>query len=511
MRNPNEAALLISTQQIEKERTDWKNSTLLKTSAFGLNGFFFATHLVLNGKYLSSLGAEGSSASALMSTYQSVILGSGVGFLLATGLDFGTAVGKKEYQKAGEIAKTAVILSVVLGILSAAAMFSTRLIFPLLFENKTAQIALDFFTGYAAASLPLLFLIVAPQIAFQEGDWYIPPATMFSVLLISGVASYLLGFKTDLGAFGVGIGGTIGSSLTAAVLLLWSLKNNYSKYVFYSRNIDHFSEKMKNLLSLGWKLSLQRLTEWGNLLTITTIVGLRSNNDLTALNPAMLYLILFGTAQQGFAQAAGMVIAKNKGAIQKAIEDNDTNSIIRYHQNNIKAIFRSNLFGLSLNSAIAFSFYFARAPLTKFFSSNDCAQPVLNLAENLLWINMLGLVFDACRIIGAGALRGWKDLLYPTVVSFIAMTLVGIPVAFGLGILLGDATKMMIYMRDFSMLISASFILKRCHHNVKKDETTELQGYIDPQPFFKTGLTLFNKITRKTENNEIDASLRIGK
>lgn len=58
---------------------------------------------------------------------------------------------------------------------------------------------------------------------------------------------------------------------------------------------------------------------------------------------------------------------------------------------------------------------------------------------------MLGLIPDALRIISAGALRGWKDLLYPSIVSSIFMTIVGIPAAYGLGFIY-NKTLMMIYL-----------------------------------------------------------------
>jgi Na+-driven multidrug efflux pump len=248
------------------KKEDWKNSILLKTITFGANGFFFAGHLVLNGKYLSTLGPYGASASSLMSTYQSVILGSGVGFLLGTGLDFGMALGKKEYETAGDVAKTATILSSILGGFSASAMFSTRGIFPLIFEANTAKIASDFFTGYAVASFPILFVIMGQQVALQEGDWYVPPASMLFILAGSGVSSYLLGFTADMGAIGIGLGGTVGSSLVAIGMGSWFFRKNYGKYNLYKCHVKGFSEKMKSLLSLGWKLAFQRLTEWGNLL-----------------------------------------------------------------------------------------------------------------------------------------------------------------------------------------------------------------------------------------------------
>lgn len=135
-------------------------------------------------------------------------------------------------------------------------------------------------------------MTVGPQIAFQEGDWQIPPVSMFSILITSGAACYLLGFQANLDALGVGLGG-LGGCVTTLGMAALSLKENYSKYHFYSFHINEFRLKIQSLLSCGWEFALQRLTEWSNFLAITTIIGSYSNSDLSALSPGMLYLILF--------------------------------------------------------------------------------------------------------------------------------------------------------------------------------------------------------------------------
>ncbi len=492
-------ALLLNGNEAEDKQTMLKDSVLVKTIAFGLNGFFFAAHLVLNGKLLASYDSEnGAGASSLMSTYQSVVIGSSVGFLLGTGLDFGSADGKQDYLTAGHIARTSGVLATSLGGISIALMLATRGLFPVIFNTGVAKIASDFFTGYSVGAIPLLFLIVGPQIAFQAGDWYVPPATMFSVFSVGGIASYLLGFTADLGALGIGLGGSIGSSLTFLTLLKWFTREKYARYQLYSPDkINDFQSKMKSLLSSGWKLSFQRLTEWGNLFIITIIVGAKNNNALTALNAGLLYLILFGTAEQGLAQAAGMIITKNKGAINKAIEEKMNNEIIEYHKDNVKTVVRSNLLGVMLNSVIFGSFYAAREPLTAFFLSSDGDQ---SLAEDLFTASMLGLIPDALRIIGAGALRGWKDLLYPTIVSFVMMTIVGISVAYGIGDALDqDDGKLMLYIRNISMLVSAAIILKRCHTKIQSDKA-ELMPYLA----IETGF--FGNPSQQIQNNPLEES-----
>jgi Na+-driven multidrug efflux pump len=316
--------------------------------------------------------------------------------------------------------------------------------------------------------LPQLFLVVGSQVAFQTGDWYIPPASMFFVLTAAGGASYLLAFKADLGAFGIGLGGSIGSLLSAMCLGAWFLGNKYRHYALYTCHINKFSKKMKSLVIAGWKLAAQRLTEWANLLAITTIIGIQSNANLVAINPGILYLGLFSPLQQGFAQATGMIISKHKGKIQEVIQRGDLTTIEKYHKSNIQAVIKSNLFGLLLGSTLAASFYLARQPLTNFFLPNDPTPEIQELAESLLWINMVGLIPDSVRIISAGAFRAWNDLLFPTTVSTVFMSVIGLPCAYGLGKLF-NPSKMMIYVRDTTIALSTVVILKRCHSHIKHD------------------------------------------
>jgi Na+-driven multidrug efflux pump len=453
-----------------KPKSSFGDSVLVKTASFGWHGTMFSAHVALNGKYLASLDVNGASAASLASTFQSVVIGSSVGFLLSIGLNLGGPIGKGEYKIAGDIAKTGAALALITGGLSSGAMLLSRVLFPLFVKEEAAKIASDFFTGYSLAPIPLLMLVVGPQIAFQNGDWFIPPICMTLIFTVSGAASYFLGFEKNLGAIGVGLGGSISSLLVASGLGLWMRRNNYKKYDLYVCHIEEFSKKMKDLLKVGWKLAFQRLTEWGNLFIIAVIFGLKNDGSLAALNAGLSYLIVFGTGVQGCAQAAGMIVTKNKGTTEEAIKTKNKIEAYRCHKKNIQTFIRSNLFGLCLTGGLAGVFYLEREPLTHFFLSSDASEEVKQQAENLLWISMLGLVADSFRIISAGVLRGWKDLLYPSIVSSIMMTLMGISIGLGLEKEFSNDAELMFYVRDISIVMSSLFIMKRCHSKIKSDE-----------------------------------------
>lgn len=467
-----------------------KDSILVKTLSFGLNGLFTSAYIVANGKLLAVLGSEGSGAAALISPYQSVILGTSIGFIYGIGFEVAPLIARKEYKEAGELTRATWVMAFGLGALSSAAMLATRGIFPLLFEQNTAKAATDFFTGCAIGNIPMLLLVTNVQVAFQEGDWLVPPVT--AGLLFGGAttASYLLAFPGELGSFGIGLGGSVAQLVVCSGMQAWFLRSHYKKYDFYKLSgIPQFKEKIKSLLSSGWKLSVQRLTEWGNLTAITTILGIEDNNSLKATSPSAQYIALLAASFQGIAQATGMLIAKNAGAKNKALQDGNEQEARELQENNVHILLKSNGSAILISGGIAISFYFAREPLSKFFLSNETSPEVVELSETLLWANMIGLIPDAVRIVTSGALRGWKDIVQPTAISLLTMTVIGVPLGFGAGkAFSGEDSEnseaaWMFYLRDITMFISAIIIAERCRRRVFFDNAN-MSPSVEPQQVF---------------------------
>lgn len=500
---------------ITKRKTALKDSILIRTVSFGLNGFFLAAHLATNSKFLALLGPEGAGAGALVSTYQSVVVGGSIGILLSTGLVMGPHVGKQEYKQAGYIAKTAWVLTAGLGACASGVLIATRGIFPLIFDAKTAKMASDFFTGYSIGTIPLLMLITGPQIAFQAGDWFIPPATMFAFFASSGFSSYFLAFNAKLGAFGVGLGGSISSLAVMAALKTWFLRENYKQFSLFNRFIPGFKSNLGKLLGTGWKLSLQRLSEWSNLMLITTLIGINSERALKATHPGDVYIILLATTMQGIAQGAGMLITKNRGALDKALENGNVSEAIEWHHKNKLTFIQNNVFSMLASAAIGGSFYFAREPLTTFFLSADASDEVKELAQTLFWINLVGLIPDAVRIASAGTLRGWQDILYPTLVSLLMMVVIGVPAGYGLGKAFGNEPQFLFYMRDLTMLISAAIIVhrfsrkysedaKKLSASIKEESSVCTKCFLPPFAFFKKAKSQHSKAIEPNDIVEED-------
>lgn len=453
-------------QLIKKPSFKFKDSILVKTFSFGLNSLFFAGYLSANGRLLSMLGENEAAASALVLPYLAVSIHACSGLLLSTGLQIGTAIAKNDYKEAGDIVKTSWVLSGALGLVSSGVMLATRGFLPAIFEEKIAHAAVNFFTGFAPIGIPILLIGTNFQIAFQADDWYVPPIAGLLFAAIGGGSAYLLAFPAKLGPFGVGLGGTISAVTTTVGLQLWFLRPHYKEFALYTLSISEFPKKVKDFLGMGWKLSLQRISEWANLMLITTVLGIGTNKYLKAAQPSIQYTSLLAATIQGLAQATGMITKRNVSALEKAKITNNELEAKKWHKKNIRTVIVMNTAAGIVSSGIATAFYFARKPLVEFFLPISIDPLIKEEAETLLWINMLGLIPDSIRIVSSGALRGWDSILFPTIVSIILMIVIGIPTGWGLGTLFEKKAEIMFYARDIAMFISAGIIVDQCRRKL---------------------------------------------
>jgi len=164
------------------------------------------------------------------------------------------------------------------------------------------------------------------------------------------------------------------------------------------------------------------------------------------------------------------MIARNKGAISNTVRQQDERGAHLWHRKNIKTLIVNNTAVALSMAAMAAGFYGARKPLAGFFLPSTIDTETRTLAETLLVISMAGMIGDAVRLIGAGALRGWQDILFPTIVSFLTMIAVGLPAGWGLGQRLGNEASWIFHMRNLTVLAAGLIMLGRCRKQLSYDE-----------------------------------------
>lgn len=451
----------------ESEQNKPKVPIIFLSSSVAVQSLLVGLHLIINSKMLSMLSDKETGASSIVSTFQTVTIATGTGFIYATGIELGKVTGRGEFKQAGEIAKASWVLSLLFGSACSIAMVSSRGIFPLLYSEETARIASDFLTGYSMCGIPMMMMVSSPQVAFQAGDWYIPTVSGALFTVFSGLSSYLLAFPQDMGAFGVGLGGSIGGLLSICIIQSLLCREHYAKYQLHNLAMGDLSNNLRKLLRTGAQLSLQRVTEWGNFFAITTVIGAADSTVLAATPPVVQCTMILALSMQGLAHASAMLILNNKGQIELAIGNSNQVAASKWHRKNAKILLTNNVAGTVLSIAAVVIVYMERKQISELLLGGVDHDTQL-LAENLLWIGMIGSIPDTIRIISLGALRSWKDVLYPTLACLIAMTIIGVPVGYAVSTDQHDWSYMFT-IRNIVLLFSALMMVHRCREHLQED------------------------------------------
>lgn len=100
---------------------------------------------------------------------------------------------------------------------------------------------------------------------------------------------------------------------------------------------------------------------------------------------------------------------------------------------------------------------------------------VIALAAQLLIIAGMFQLFDGTQVVGLGILRGMGDVNIPTFITFFAYWIVGLPIAYFLGVKTGVGVKGIWYGLTLGLLTSSILLYFRYKHIIKKREKDTLR------------------------------------
>lgn len=491
-------------------------------SAYAASIFLMAVSFVINAKLIVESDQNGAAAATIVSTFQTLVLGVATGCVLSTGIIMGPPMGERDFVLAGDIAKASWIWTALLGIIASVVLLTASKSLPLTFDHEGSKPAADFFLGYGIGSLPTMFLMTTPQIASQTGGWLVPVVVALCNYVPGSILAYLLGFKAGMGPFGIGLGGGISAWPVAIGLQLWMARHRYSPLSLYNGHIHSLMSHLDPLIKKGSALALQRISEWGNLFILATIASHWSDDYLAAINPSLQVMVLINLASQGVAHGIGMKASANRKAM-RASAGHAPGNAKQIHADNASMIQRTTGINMVVNLAFGLGMYFGRKKITDFFIVHGATDHARTVSQNLLGINAIGLLADAPRITLAGGLRGWVDIVWPTMVSLILMTGLAAPFA-----LLAKNDKSdpdaeiywLFGMRNIAMLLSAIAILCRLEGRIKKDAKAHLGGVgrlsflaivrghtLRPQDITEDAGTNYGTINTGEEDDDLKANL----
>jgi MATE family multidrug resistance protein len=225
-----------------------------------------------------------------------------------------------------------------------------------------------------------------------------------------------LGFPA-LGLDGAGWATFFSRMFMAFVIAYYVLKskrfNQYDVTLKY-KGIDQ--KIIKKILQLGFPSAFQYLFEVGAFSFAVIMVGWLGTKQLAA------HQIAINLASISFMAALGVSIAGNI-RVGNAVGKQDIKEIRR-------AGFSAIFLGASIMAFAGIIFVVFRDLLPRFYVDD---LKVISFASSLLIIAALFQISDGTQAVGIGILRGLTDVKGPTLITFIAYWILGLPIAYLLG------------------------------------------------------------------------------
>jgi MATE family multidrug resistance protein len=332
--------------------------------------------------------------------------------------------GGKNYGECGKLLSNSLIINIIVGlILYIGVNFGTLMIIDHIGQSPEV-------VAYAKPYLHYLALSIIPLTIFQtfkqfaEGLGFTKQAMFISIW--GNAINIILGIIFVKGMFGIkpmGVQGVGLSTLIDRILMATVM----SVYVFRSQNFKVYLENFKvtfidkvrsmKILKIGAPVSLQYSFEIsafsGAAILIGTIGAVEQAAHQVAINLASITYML----ASGIASAATIKTGNNLG--KKNFLDLRRSAVASYH---VIILF------MTLTAVL---FIFANKIMPYIYTED---VNVIRIASQLLIIAGFFQLFDGTQVVGLGVLRGIGDVNIPTVITFIAYWIIGIPLGYFLGI-----------------------------------------------------------------------------
>lgn len=379
--------------------------------------------IIIIGHFAGTVALAGVS---LGSSIFSVVLLIGIGISYGSTPLIAQNNGRNNYDECGQLLSNSLFINLLTGII----LFATVLLGAICLLGHLHQSpevitqTKPFLILLALSLIPMLIFNTFKQ--FAEGLGFTKQAMLISIW--GNILNICLGIIFVKGLFGIapmGIRGVgystlIDRSVMAIVMSTYVFRShNFKKYLktFAIKNIDRV--RSLKILKIGVPVALQYTFEIGAFSGAAIIIGSISYVALAAHQVAINLASITYMMSSGLAAAAAIKSGNYFGA--KDHQNLRTSALSSYH---IVMVFMF---------ATALLFTFGNHFLPWIYTSDNA---VIVIAAQLLIIAALFQLFDGAQVVGLGILRGMGDVNIPTIITFIAYWIIGLPVGYWLGIYL---------------------------------------------------------------------------
>ncbi len=356
--------------------------------------------------------------------------------------------GKKNYSECGKLLSNSLIINFLTSLLLYIFVhLGTLLVIDHIGQSPEVVAYAKPYLGYLGVSIiPLMIFQTFKQ--FAEGLGFTKQAMFISIW--GNLLNVILGIIFVKGMFGiapmgvkgVGLSTLIDRVLMATVMSIYVLRSK--DFRAYTKDFRiTFIDKIRSrkIVKIGAPVALQYSFEIsafsGAAILIGTIGAIEQAAHQVAINLAAVTYMM----ASGIASAATIKTGNNFG--KRNFTDLRNSAIASYH---VILLFMT---------ATAILFILANNILPYIYTEDTA---VINIAAQLLIIAGFFQLFDGTQVVGLGVLRGLGDVNFPTFITFIAYWIIGIPLGYVLGIVLGLGVNGIWYGLTIGLL-SASILL----------------------------------------------------
>jgi len=377
---------------------------------------------VVDSLMVGELGATPLAAASLANGIFILIFIVGIGISFAVIPLVSIAVGANKYTECGIIFRQSLIVNMILALVL---MLMTFICADLLKYFNQPKAVVEQAESYSR----ILGFSILPAMLFQTFRQFIEGLSVMRPTMVISIAANLinifgnwififgnLGFPA-LGLDGAGWATFFSRLFMALVISYYVMKSNRFKQYDVTLKFKGFNIPIiKKILRLGFPSAFQYLFEVGAFSFAVIMVGWLGTKQLAA------HQIAINLASISFMAALGVSIAGNI-RVGNAVGKQDTKEIRR-------AGFSAIFLGASIMAFAGIIFVLFRELLPRLYVDD---VKVISFASSLLVIAALFQISDGIQAVGIGILRGLTDVKGPTLITFIAYWILGLPIAYLLG------------------------------------------------------------------------------
>lgn len=263
---------------------------------------------------------------------------------------------------------------------------------------------------------------------------------VIAVILVKG----LFGIE-PMGVKGVGIATLIDRILMMLVMAWYVLRSDHFKIY-----LQHFSvkfidfSKILKVIKIGLPVAMQYVFEIGAFAVAALMAGHIGATGQAAHQTAITLVAMTYMMAGGIASAATIKIGNSFG--KKNYERLQKFAKVSYHL----------VIAFMLFFAVVFTLFNQYLP---YLITNDAN--VIAVAAQLLIIAGIFQLFDGTQVVGLGALRGMGDVNIPTLITFVAYWVIGLPTAYIFGFHFNGGVKGIWYGLTLGLLTSSVLLYFR--------------------------------------------------